>query len=105
MIFLFRVVGIQVRSANCFCFQAEYGIGYLVRSRGLGDVYKRQVEAAVGPDALGQVFAPEAPALDEPALRAHHLRAAHVGLDVVADHGNAVGRQPQVGQHLSLIHI
>ena len=27
----------------CFCFQAEDGIRYLVRSRGLGDVYKRQV--------------------------------------------------------------
>ena len=25
-----------------FCFQAEDGIRYLVRSRGLGDVYKRQ---------------------------------------------------------------
>ena len=28
-----------------FCFQAEDGIRYLVRSRGLGDVYKRQVRA------------------------------------------------------------
>ena len=27
-----------------FCFQAEDGIRDLVRSRGLGDVYKRQVE-------------------------------------------------------------
>ena len=27
---------------HCFC-QAEDGIRYLVRSRGLGDVYKRQV--------------------------------------------------------------
>ena len=27
---------------GCFCFQAEDGIRYLVRSRGLGDVYKRQ---------------------------------------------------------------
>ena len=26
----------------CFCFQAEDGIRDLVRSRGLGDVYKRQ---------------------------------------------------------------
>ena len=31
-----------------FCFQAEDGIRYLVRSRGLGDVYKRQV--VVGED-------------------------------------------------------
>ena len=29
-----------------FCFQAEGGIRDLVRSRGLGDVYKRQVYAA-----------------------------------------------------------
>ena len=28
-----------------FCFQAEDGIRDLVRSRGLGDVYKRQVPA------------------------------------------------------------
>ena len=27
-----------------FFFQAEDGIRYLVRSRGLGDVYKRQVK-------------------------------------------------------------
>ena len=31
-----------------FFFQAEDGIRYLVRSRGLGDVYKRQVWIAVG---------------------------------------------------------
>ena len=29
----------------CFFFEAEYGIRDLVRSRGLGDVYKRQVHA------------------------------------------------------------
>ena len=29
--------------SRCFFFQAEDGIRYLVRSRGLGDVYKRQV--------------------------------------------------------------
>ena len=33
-----------MRSISCyvFCFQAEDGIRDLVRSRGLGDVYKRQ---------------------------------------------------------------
>ena len=31
-----------------FFFQAEDGIRDLVRSRGLGDVYKRQAEARVG---------------------------------------------------------
>ena len=30
---------------GCVFFQAEDGIRYLVRSRGLGDVYKRQVGA------------------------------------------------------------
>ena len=32
--------------SNVFFFQAEDGIRYLVRSRGLGDVYKRQAHAA-----------------------------------------------------------
>ena len=32
-----------VASPSCFFFQAEDGIRDLVRSRGLGDVYKRQV--------------------------------------------------------------
>ena len=43
-----------------FCFQAEDGIRYLVRSRGLGDVYKRQREdAAIEPRLIefaGQRF-------------------------------------------------
>mgnify|MGYP003381707271 CR=1 FL=1 len=34
-----------------FFFQAEDGIRYLVRSRGLGDVYKRQLD----PQTLGNV--------------------------------------------------
>ena len=33
---------------RCFCFQAEDGIRDLVRSRGLGDVYKRQGVGACG---------------------------------------------------------
>ena len=35
---------------DCFFFQAEDGIRDLVRSRGLGDVYKRQARTSV----LGQ---------------------------------------------------
>ena len=31
-----------MRISYCYLFQAEDGIRYLVRSRGLGDVYKRQ---------------------------------------------------------------
>ena len=33
---------------SCFFFQAEDGIRDLVRSRGLGDVYKRQAQALTG---------------------------------------------------------
>ena len=38
-------------SCFCFFFQAEDGIRDLVRSRGLGDVYKRQGPWRVGPEA------------------------------------------------------
>ena len=34
-----------------FFFQAEDGIRDLVRSRGLGDVYKRQIEIVIGQGA------------------------------------------------------
>ena len=37
-----------------FCFQAEDGIRDLVRSRGLGDVYKRQLKT--GPKPVYFVF-------------------------------------------------
>ena len=46
----------------CFFFQAEDGIRDLVRSRGLGDVYKRQVQALArthvthGHDQAGQLI-------------------------------------------------
>ena len=36
---------------DCFCFQAEDGIRDLVRSRGLGDVYKRQVVSSCSYEA------------------------------------------------------
>ena len=39
IVVMYRVVFV---SALCFFFQAEDGIRDLVRSRGLGDVYKRQ---------------------------------------------------------------
>ena len=42
-------------SGFCFFFQAEDGIRYLVRSRGLGDVYKRQgTSLFVQPDIIQQ---------------------------------------------------
>ena len=37
-----------------FCFQAEDGIRYLVRSRGLGDVYKRQLVESLPAGKAGQ---------------------------------------------------
>ena len=65
----------------CFFFQSEDGIRDLVRSRGLGDVYKRQV-LGVGDGALEAL------------------------LDVV---GDPLARELQVGERgihrLSLIHI
>ena len=39
-----------------FFFQAEDGIRDLVRSRGLGDVYKRQVQAADGNNHRFELF-------------------------------------------------
>ena len=39
-----------------FFLQAEDGIRDLVRSRGLGDVYKRQVNITALPDGIGLVI-------------------------------------------------
>ena len=64
-----------------FFFQAEDGIRYLVRSRGLGDVYKRQPE--VGEE------------------RRKHL--GHVGQDAVDAHPNQ--GVELLARELSLIHI
>ena len=49
------------RSERFFFFQAEDGIRDLVRSRGLGDVYKRQVLGVVGVrrDAVEDLLAVE----------------------------------------------
>ena len=44
--------------ALCFFFQAEDGIRDLVRSRGLGDVYKRQ--RGLGSDTRGLEWQPRA---------------------------------------------
>ena len=45
---MMRGDGSRCRSVSCVivCFQAEDGIRDLVRSRGLGDVYKRQPSAS-----------------------------------------------------------
>ena len=43
------------RWSCCFFFQAEDGIRDLVRSRGLGDVYKRQEQIAFGGEGFDHV--------------------------------------------------
>ena len=47
----------QEQSAGDFFFQAEDGIRYLVRSRGLGDVYKRQRYVHLTTPEVGRVDA------------------------------------------------
>ena len=64
-----------------FFFQAEDGIRDLVRSRGLGDVYKRQGQVAVGIEGVFRLVE----------QRVTHQRAPTVA--VIPEHG------------LSLIHI
>ena len=54
---------------GAFFFQAEDGIRYLVRSRGLGDVYKRQVNNS---SAERLAFADSVPQFLESFLR--HIR-------------------------------
>ena len=45
LLFFFLYFDILLFFYWCFFFQAEDGIRYLVRSRGLGDVYKRQAQS------------------------------------------------------------
>ena len=47
----FITYAVRCYRMSFFCFQAEDGIRDLVRSRGLGDVYKRQ-ELKPAPDGL-----------------------------------------------------
>ena len=51
-----------------FFFQAEDGIRYLVRSRGLGDVYKRQERDRALPGGASQRAGCDGRAPDGPAL-------------------------------------
>ena len=76
MVVVVRCVGF------CFFFQAEDGIRDLVRSRGLGDVYKRQ-------GLLGRVL-----------RRGGVVERASGGLDL-----HDPGARPGAGVPLSLIHI
>ena len=89
-----------------FFFQAEDGIRDLVRSRGLGDVYKRQspLRAVTGQHRahLDGVADLDAHFLDGPVVRGvdvgvHLHGVEHEGLRLRLDRG--------AGLHLSLIHI
>ena len=44
--------GCEMLCLRCFFFQAEDGIRDLVRSRGLGDVYKRQLQDGEDDDVI-----------------------------------------------------
>ena len=59
-----------------FFFQAEDGIRDLVRSRGLGDVYKRQVLAHPGPDLAGGTSRPQELRLDHDGARIGWVQVA-----------------------------
>ena len=72
----------------CFFFQAEDGIRDLVRSRGLGDVYKRQVMY----DATGTLIK----------SRQYGAENYDVGYGITAD---VMGNCISTGYFLSLIHI
>ena len=63
-----------------FFFQAEDGIRDLVRSRGLGDVYKRQVVDVVGPEVVGEGQRAAVADLPDAALR---RRPQHVDLSLI----------------------
>ena len=70
----------------CVCFvffQAEDGIRYLVRSRGLGDVYKRQIQAGGNvqndvshPRSLPPMRVIQSAAVNQTPYRQHHTASA-----------------------------
>ena len=62
-----------------FFFQAEDGIRDLVRSRGLGDVYKRQAEVASPVDERLAVTLQ----IDDPNLRTYLVWFARYGLSLI----------------------
>ena len=81
MIFFFFFLSVFFCFLFCFFFQAEDGIRYLVRSRGLGDVYKRQE------------------------LQRHHLVEVGRVLAIHDRRASGVEERGRPGRELSLIHI
>ena len=66
---------------ECFFFQAEDGIRDLVRSRGLGDVYKRQMGELKDHESCIQILTPLL-ALEKSIYQSidkhHHLSLIHI---------------------------
>ena len=66
----------------CFFFQAEDGIRDLVRSRGLGDVYKRQVlyraTNSTGPWSVQQTELPATGVYSDTAVNGVTLSLIHI---------------------------
>ena len=86
------MISIAYSSYVYFFFQAEDGIRDLVRSRGLGDVYKRQIENRR--NKLREFFA-----TPEELKNSININLAKEDLQIIIDKGN------QYGLNLSLIHI
>ena len=75
-----RIERSEVFVCYFFFFQAEDGIRYLVRSRGLGDVYKRQPSSgAACPRGEGQCVR----AGFSSYMTGHHRTGAPVGLSLI----------------------
>ena len=80
LILVLYVVGHELlRCRLCFFFQAEDGIRDLVRSRGLGDVYKRQLYARLDPLSETALAAEPAPGKWSVAQVITHLAIAEEG--------------------------
>ena len=78
-------------SVSCFFCQAEDGIRDLVRSRGLGDVYKRQVRAcAPGRLERYRLTVGAGAACDDRARRCHLCRACLLYTSDAADERSSV---------------
>ena len=87
-----------------FFFQAEDVIRDLVRSRGLGDVYKRQVRGpAVAEATDGTVLAAATTAAWSPCVMTTSGSELPAGKDLASRSAAAIA--PGLARNLSLIHI
>ena len=78
---LYLCVNSRISIVCCFFFQAEDGIRDLVRSRGLGDVYKRQIKMWHEMRSVGNhrdFFGCSAVVFDEDACRGISLSLIHI---------------------------